>query len=52
MRQISIVLLQRAQFETNFRNTLIENYGSAFAKYTQKLTPCALIKRQQVKTLL
>ncbi len=23
---------QRAQFETNFRNTLIENYGSAFAK--------------------
>ncbi|MGN2484634.1 MlaC/ttg2D family ABC transporter substrate-binding protein [Acinetobacter calcoaceticus] len=27
---------QRAQFETNFRNTLIENYGSAFAKYTNQ----------------
>lgn len=25
---------QRAQFEQNFRNTLIENYGSAFAKYS------------------
>lgn len=27
---------QRAQFEQNFRNTLIENYGSAFAKYTNQ----------------
>ncbi len=24
---------QRAQFERNFRETLIENYGSAFAKF-------------------
>ena len=27
---------QRAKFEQNFRNTLIENYGSAFAKYTNQ----------------
>lgn len=27
---------QRAQFEQNFRNTLIENYGSAFAKYSNQ----------------
>ncbi|WP_120430720.1 MlaC/ttg2D family ABC transporter substrate-binding protein [Acinetobacter baylyi] len=27
---------QRAQFENNFRETLIENYGSAFAKYTNQ----------------
>lgn len=27
---------QRAQFEKNFRETLIENYGSAFAKYTNQ----------------
>lgn len=27
---------QRAQFEQNFRNTLIENYGSAFAKYSSQ----------------
>ncbi|SPL69213.1 MlaC/ttg2D family ABC transporter substrate-binding protein [Acinetobacter stercoris] len=27
---------QRAQFEKNFRATLIENYGSAFAKYTNQ----------------
>ncbi|MEN8292545.1 ABC transporter substrate-binding protein [Acinetobacter radioresistens] len=27
---------QRAQFEKNFRETLIENYGSAFAKYSNQ----------------
>lgn len=27
---------QRAQFEKNFRETLIENYGSAFAKYSHQ----------------
>lgn len=27
---------QRAQFEKNFRETLIENYGSAFAKFTNQ----------------
>lgn len=27
---------QRAQFEKNFRATLIENYGSAFAKYSNQ----------------
>ncbi|OTG95510.1 MlaC/ttg2D family ABC transporter substrate-binding protein [Acinetobacter sp. ANC 3832] len=27
---------QRAQFEQNFRETLIENYGSAFAKYSNQ----------------
>ena len=27
---------QRALFERNFRETLIENYGSAFAKYTNQ----------------
>lgn len=27
---------QRAQFEKNFRETLTENYGSAFAKYTNQ----------------
>ena len=27
---------QRAKFEQNFRNTLIENYGSAFAKFTNQ----------------
>ena len=27
---------QRAQFERNFRETLTENYGSAFAKYTNQ----------------
>lgn len=27
---------QRAKFEQNFRETLIENYGSAFAKYTNQ----------------
>lgn len=27
---------QRAQFEQNFRNTLIENYGTAFAKYSNQ----------------
>ena len=27
---------QRSQFEQNFRNTLIENYGSAFAKYSNQ----------------
>ena len=27
---------QRAKFEKNFRETLIENYGSAFAKYTNQ----------------
>ncbi len=27
---------QRAQFEQNFRQVLIENYGSAFAKYTNQ----------------
>ncbi|RZJ22222.1 MULTISPECIES: phospholipid-binding protein MlaC [unclassified Acinetobacter] len=27
---------QRAQFERNFRETLIENYGTAFAKYTNQ----------------
>ena len=27
---------QRAQFEANFRETLIEKYGSAFAKYTNQ----------------
>ena len=27
---------QRAQFENNFRETLIENYGSAFAKFSNQ----------------
>nr|WP_277606390.1 ABC transporter substrate-binding protein [Acinetobacter sp. NIPH 2699] len=27
---------QRAQFEKNFREVIIENYGSAFAKYTNQ----------------
>lgn len=27
---------QRAQFESNFRETLIENYGSAFAKFSNQ----------------
>lgn len=27
---------QRAQFEKNFRETLIENYGTAFAKYSNQ----------------
>ena len=27
---------QRAQFEKNFRETLIENYGSAFAKFSNQ----------------
>lgn len=27
---------QRAQFEKNFRETLIENYGSSFAKFTNQ----------------
>jgi len=27
---------QRAQFEKNFRDTLINNYGSAFAKYSNQ----------------
>ncbi len=27
---------QRAQFEKNFREVIIENYGSAFAKYTNE----------------
>ncbi|WP_288491510.1 ABC transporter substrate-binding protein [uncultured Acinetobacter sp.] len=27
---------QRAQFENNFRETLIENYGTAFAKYSNQ----------------
>ena len=27
---------QRAQFERNFRETLIENYGSAFAKFSNQ----------------
>ena len=27
---------QRAQFEKNFRETLIENYGSAFAKFSNR----------------
>ena len=27
---------QRAKFEQNFRSTLIENYGSAFAKFTNQ----------------
>ncbi len=27
---------QRAQFESNFRETLIEKYGNAFAKYTNQ----------------
>lgn len=27
---------QRAQFEKNFRDTLIENYGTAFAKYSNQ----------------
>lgn len=27
---------QRAKFEQNFRNTLIENYGGAFAKYSNQ----------------
>ena len=27
---------QRAKFEANFRETLIENYGSAFAKFTNQ----------------
>ena len=27
---------QRAKFEHNFRETLIENYGTAFAKYTNQ----------------
>ena len=27
---------QRAQFEKNFRETLIENYGTAFAKFSNK----------------
>lgn len=28
--------VQRAQFEKNFRETLIENYGSAFAKFSNQ----------------
>ena len=27
---------QRAQFEKNFRETLVENYGSSFAKFTNQ----------------
>lgn len=43
---------QRAQFETNFRNTLIENYGSAFAKHTNQTYTMRPYKATAGKTLL
>ncbi len=36
LMQTVVHLLNVLQFEQNFRNTLIENYGSAFAKYSNR----------------
>lgn len=42
---------QRAQFEKNFRETLIENYGSAFAKYSNQTYSMRPYKASNSKTL-
>lgn len=40
---------QRAQFESNFRETLIENYGSAFAKYANQTYSIRQFKKTESK---
>ena len=41
---------QRAQFEKNFRETLIENYGSAFAKFSNQTYSVRPYKASNSKT--
>jgi len=40
---------QRAKFENNFRETLIENYGTAFAKFSNQLHNARSLKIISVK---